>query len=204
MCYFDGGSEESKRAMKILMGIGADGTVARTGGTWGFAALFPSPRRPKTRRSGASEIVNVDAPSAGASRCCRFARRATSTARRARVGSHARRSTEHGGSCRVWAGHESASGSRLGWSALEAQGKTVGQPPRPNVDHPASAEPDESQSTSRRRTGGHPSAVQSNCKPPFMSMTSPVMKPASGDARNKTACATSSGVQNLPTGICAN
>jgi hypothetical protein len=37
-----------------------------------------------------------------------------------------------------------------------------------------------------------------------MSSTSPVMKPARGDARNVTACATSSGSQNRPTGIAAS
>lgn len=37
-----------------------------------------------------------------------------------------------------------------------------------------------------------------------MSITSPVMKPASGEAGNITACATSSGSQNRPTGIAAS
>ncbi len=79
----------------------------------------------------------------------------------------------------------------------------VGSAPEPYANNPASAERDEAQSarTQDRRTSV---GIQSNCKPPFMSMTSPVMKPASGDARNETTCATSSGVQNLPTGICAN
>ena len=46
--------------------------------------------------------------------------------------------------------------------------------------------------------------IQSKCKPPFISRTSPVMNPARGEARKETACATSSGLQNLPTGICAS
>ena len=42
--------------------------------------------------------------------------------------------------------------------------------------------------------------AQSIWKPPFMSITSPVMKPDSGDARKRTACATSSGLQKRRTG----
>jgi DDE domain len=48
------------------------------------------------------------------------------------------------------------------------------------------------------------SVSQSKCEPPFISITSPVMNPASGDARNEIAWATSSGLQNRPTGIWAN
>ena len=44
-------------------------------------------------------------------------------------------------------------------------------------------------------------ASQSICRPPLRSRISPVMKPESGEARKRTACANSSGSQKRPTGI---
>ena len=45
---------------------------------------------------------------------------------------------------------------------------------------------------------------QSITRPPFKSTISPVMNPASGEARNRTTCANSSGSQKRPTGTCAS
>jgi hypothetical protein len=45
--------------------------------------------------------------------------------------------------------------------------------------------------------------VQSKCRPPFWSIISPVMKPASSSTRKHTTKANSSGSHNRPTGILA-
>src|ERR1700709_2024927 len=51
------------------------------------------------------------------------------------------------------------------------------------------------------RVFGHPPSLSHEYNPPFIDSTCPVMYPASEEAKKPTACATSSAVPNLFTGI---